>query len=133
MKKFIYSLNRLILKVATSLFKTIMSYEAQEGHPCQGDQILTFSLKKAERVFIRRRTVAEARQACRDIVSKRFGKETNFKSSVGPDGNWVWTEVEEETPLFESRTDSKVYTVYLSAGNRRCPGSTTTPSNHVFY
>jgi hypothetical protein len=101
----------------------------QEQDLYQGSWInyysVTFDLSKADRVIIKRKNSKAALEAVETYHYNKF----NALRYIDLKGNpFIDYTIDNDNLLFApSNLTSKVYTLYLSKGNRKCNGSTFTP------
>jgi len=117
----------LVVSICVKLFNTIMLTQEQELY--NGSWIsyysVTFDLSKADRVIIKRNSSTAALQAVETFHYNKF----NALRVMDLKGNlFIDHTIDNDNLLFApNNLTSKVYTLYLSKGNRRCNGSTFTP------
>jgi hypothetical protein len=117
----------LLVNIFVKLFNTTMIKQVQyfyKGYWLSYYSI-TFDLAKADRVIIKRNNATAAIQA---VDMYHYNKFNSFRI-MDFKGNIYTTHTIDNTNLLfcPSNLSSKVYTLYLSEGNRRCSGSTFTP------
>jgi hypothetical protein len=132
MKNFLLSVRVYILSLIVSIFvktfNTVMLKQEQDLY--KGSWIsyysVTFDITKADRVVIKRNNSISAIQAVELYHDNKF----NSFRTMDSKGNTFRSYTIDNTNLlfYPSNRSSKVYTLYLSEGNRRCKGSTFTPS-----
>jgi hypothetical protein len=131
MKNFLLSVRVYILSLIVSIFvktfNTVMLKEEQDLY--KGSWInyysVTFDISKADRVIIKRNTSKAALQAVDMYHYNHFNsfRMMDFKGNI-----YTTHTIDNTNVLFAPfNLSSKVYTLYLSEGNRRCSGSTFTP------
>jgi hypothetical protein len=87
---------------------------------------VTFDISKAHRVVIKRNSSKAAIQA---VDMYHYNKFNSFRTMDSKGNTFIAHTIDNTNVLFcPSNLSSKVYTLYLSEGNRRCSGSTFTPS-----
>lgn len=117
----------LFVNIFVKVFNTVMLKEEQDLY--KGSWIsyysVTFDIKKADRVIIKRSSSKAAIQA---VDMYHYNKFNSFRTIDSKGNTFIAHTIDNTNLLFcPSNLTSKVYTLYLSEGNRRCNGSTFTP------
>jgi hypothetical protein len=118
----------LLVNIFVKVFNTTMIKQVQyfyKGYWLSYYSV-TFDLAKADRVVIKRSNSTAAIQAV-DVY--HYNKFNSFRAMDSKGNTFIAHTLDNTNVLFAPfNLSSKVYTLYLSEGNRRCSGSTFTPS-----
>jgi hypothetical protein len=131
MKNFLLTIRVFVLTLFVNIFVKVFNTTMlkQQQFFYKGSWLsyysLTFDLSKADRVVIKRSTSKAALEAVETYHYNKF----NALRVMDLKGNmFIDHTIDNDNLLFcPSNLTSKVYTLYLSNGNRRCNGSTFTP------